>query len=40
MKNNIIEHYKDYYLTNNNFEEIHDKIIKIFNIFKRFKYSY
>ena len=28
--NNIIHHYKNNYLTNSNFEEIHNKIIKIF----------
>ena len=43
--NNIIEHYKNHYLTNNNFEEIHNKLIKIFaylkeiNIDTNFKYK-
>ena len=42
---NIIEHYKIYYLTNDNFDIIHTKIIKIFvyakdiNINEEFKYQ-
>ena len=42
---NIIEHYKIYYLTNDNFDIIHTKIIKIFvyakdiNITEEFKYQ-
>ena len=42
---NIIEHYKNNYLTNKNFDEIRNKIIKIFvftkdiNIDDKFKYQ-
>ena len=43
--NNIIQHYKNYYLTDKNFEEIHFKILKMFvnlkdlNIELNFKYK-